>query len=388
MLLSSAIHKDHDLVIFGAWFGEKYSDNSKSLFEYALIANGKKCYWVTKSKKLYDYLSENGVPVVLRNSIEGIILQLLAGVAFSSTGKHDFNPMLLGSCYHVELWHGVGGGKKIGYDNESFKKSMDNWRCRLYERIEKYPYRNHYYISTSSEMTQVFKSAFRTDEKHIIMAGQPRNDMFFDSSYKIKSFESRQFADMKVITYLPTHRLEGKEKIKCSSLFDFSALNDFCISNNCIFIIKKHFYHKDEVEDVSLYSNIIDWTNKPGIDTNELLMVSDYLISDYSSVTADYLLLERPIFYYCYDLEEYLEKDRDMYWPYDKITPGPKCRTFNELLDAMKNIIEDDKDDYKEERERVLSMFYGPQARKMVSQDILDAVEKIIGEINRKKKRQ
>ncbi len=373
--ISSKIKRNTDIWLFGAWFGEKYGDNSKALFLYMLQRKTTKhIIWVTKNKEVYNKLKMEGITVLKSISVKGLFYQLRAGVFFSCTGCGDFFSRLLGGAYQINLWHGVGGGKKIGYDAGWYDKEYD----KKIKQIQDKGFKNSYYIATSNEMKKVFKTAFHVDDEHVIMAGQPRNDMFFDPKYKITTIDTAKFTGKTVITYLPTHRLESGGKIQCSKIFNLNSLNSFCENNNCIFIIKKHFYHKNEVEELDKYCNILDWTSVPDIDTNELLMVSDYLISDYSSVTADYLLLNRPIFYYCYDLDNYLKKDRDIYWSYDEITPGPKCRTFDELISSLKTVIVEDKDDYTSERERVLSIFYGTQARKAVSQDIFDAVEKIV----------
>ena len=369
------IKRNNTLWLFGAWMGHKFSDNSKALFLYLLNnAKGKKIYWIAKDNKTYEELKRLEYPVLKSNSIKGIYYQIKAGVVFYCTGEGDLNSRLISGATHFNLWHGVGGGKKIGFDAGWYDSPYDKACFRLRRKI----YNKTYFVCTSEEMKMVFKSAFRLKDNQFIMAGQPRNDMFFDQDYRISSFDTSLFSGKRVILYLPTHRLEGNMKINCSELFDLEQLNMFCERNNCIFLIKKHFYHKNENEDLKSFSNIMDWTQLPNIDTNELLMIADYLISDYSSVTADYLLLNRPIFYYCFDLNRYLEMDRDMYWSYDEITPGRKSKTFDDLLQSMKRVIVDGIDDYSDERERVLSMFYGKQARKMVCHDIVNAVQTIV----------
>lgn len=380
LFVSTLIPKNKSLLIFGAWYGKKYSDNTRALFEYANRMTQYNCVWITNSREICESIRKKGYKAELTNSFKGIICQVRAVAAFSCIGKLDFNRFLLGGCIHVECWHGVGGGKKIGYDDATFLEQMDNPRSIFYKKIENYPYRYYYQVCTSEEMKKVFKSAFRLNDNQFIMAGQPRNDMLFDPDYLFTTIDPKIYEGKKIITYMPTHRLCGKKKMACSMLFDLQKLDDFCKRNNCLFIIKKHFYHKDEIENISDYQHIIDLTNTPNIDTNELLMISDYLISDYSSVTADYLLLNRPIFYYCFDLEDYLSNDREMYWPYDVITPGSKSKSFTELLQSLKCVIEDKQDKYADDRERVLNMFYGQQARKMVSQDIMNAVQAIIND--------
>lgn len=377
LFITTFIPKQKNLYIFGAWFGQKYSDNSKALFETAIKGNSIKSVWITKNKEVYNLLKKQGKPVEMASSLRGIWLQCRAKVAITCTGKDDFNSKLLGSAYHIELWHGVGGGKTVGFDDAVYRSQMDNIRGRYYRRIEKYPYRNSYFTCTSNVMKEVFMGAFRLPESHYFMAGQPRNDMFYDINYQIRTIDVSKLKGRKVITYLPTHRKAGTESIDCSKLFDLKVINDFCKENGCIFIIKKHFYHKHEIEQLSGFDYILDWTSYIEIDTNELLIVTDYLITDYSSVATDYLLLDRPVIYYCFDLEHYLKEDRDVYWDYDSITPGTKAHNFDELRKSLVEILSG-KDDYKLERKRVRDMFYDPSCQCEAANKILSSVENIV----------
>lgn len=377
LYISCAIPKDVNLYIFGSWFGQKYADNSKAIFEYALKHSNKKCIWITKNELVYENLQKQGFPVLMQNSLKGIWTQMRAKVCFSCTGDGDFNRFLLGNCYHIELWHGVGGGKTVGLDDRTYCEYALSRKGKYYRRIESWPLRKSYMLSTSDVMEKVFQGAFNIPTENFIHAGQPRNDMFFDKAYDFRTINRNKFGGKKIILYMPTHRKSGQVRMQINQLFDLDVLNSFCRKNNILFIVKKHFYHKNEIEDFTAYDSIIDMTSEL-VDSNEMLMISDYLISDYSSVTADYLLLNKPIFYYCFDFQEYVKEDRTMYWDFAQISPGPKSYTFPELLMEMKQIIEDGNDDYKDERNRVRLMFYNLEAQAPASDKIIQAVENII----------
>ena len=377
LLLSQLSIRSKNIYIFGAWFGQRYSDNSRAVFRYALEHTDKKCFWICKDKALYEKMKAEGLPVLRTYSLKGIYYQLRAGVAFSSTGIVDFCRELMGGCIHVELWHGVGGGKKIGYDDKFYCMEALTPRCRFYTWLEKRPFRKRYFVGTSAEMKKVFQSAFRIPEDHFIHAGQARNDMFYDPDYRSETICREEFGGRKIILYMPTHRIKGATKLDMSKLMDLDALNRFCEENNAVFLIKKHFYHADEREALENYPNIIDVTNRP-VDSNELLLASDYLISDYSSCTADYLLLDRPIFYYCFDYEEYLQVDRDMYWEFEDITPGDRCQTFAQLLDSMRRTIQDRNDPFAAERKRVRDLFYDPSNQCIAADKVLAQVENLL----------
>ena len=83
----------------------------------------------------------------------------------------------------------------------------------------------------------------------------------------------------------------------------------------------------------------------PHGDIYPMLAISDLLITDYSSIFFDYLLLDRPMIFFAYDLDAYLEKDRDMYFDYETITPGDKCKNQDELERCLRHLLSNNLDD-------------------------------------------
>ena len=86
------------------------------------------------------------------------------------------------------------------------------------------------------------------EDQRDITLGQPRNDIFYDQSGKFHASHqlSKAAKGKKVILYTPTHRKEGKVVFPLEEHFDFKVLNDWCIQNDILFVIRRHFYHKDE----------------------------------------------------------------------------------------------------------------------------------------------
>lgn len=368
--------RNKDIYIFGSWKGEKYSDNTRHLFVYANKYTHKRCIWICKNNKIKSQVRGYGFECYNAYSISGIYYQLRAGVAFSSVGITDFMPYLLGNCVHIELWHGVGGGKKIGLDDRMYKEYSNRISTKIMKILESFPLRKHFFNATSDTMKAVFKNAFLIPENHFLMNGQPRNDIFYKEEYKFETIGEKEFSNKNVVLYLPTHRKEGEVDFNCHRILHLDEIEAICDKFNCIFLIKKHYYHRNEKENYDKYRNIIDITNAE-YDINELLMKSMVVVSDYSSVTTDYLLLDRPIIYYCFDLEHYLKEDRDVYWDYESITPGPKAHTFDEFRKYLVDVLSG-KDDYKLERKRVRDMFYDPSCQCEASGKILLAVENIV----------
>ncbi|MCP4220690.1 MAG: hypothetical protein GY765_39045, partial [bacterium] len=88
-------------------------------------------------------------------------------------------------------------------------------------------------------------------------------------------------------------------------------------------------------------------------DIYPFLPLADLLITDYSSIYFDYLLLDRPIVFFPYDLETYINEERGLIFEYDRLTPGPHCFSREELEKEVFTALVDLKDSYKEKREEI-----------------------------------
>ena len=369
-LYKSCFYKrDPHIWIFGAWFGNKYSDNSKYLFEEANKYENVRAIWVTNNDKVLQHVKNQGYEAYLMRSEEGISLQKRAKYFFSSTGFQDFAWEYTGNAVNYELWHGIPL-KKIGWDDTLTPKQKILPLYYIVDYMRRIPRRKEYIIAPSEDIKRIYMSCFRKRSDRVLVYGQPRNDLFYndDSSIKTKFGENR-----KVILYMPTHRRSGKTKINCNIIFNIEELNDFCRKNNCIFVIKKHYYHRDENTELIGCQYVIDIT-KEAYDPQELLYAADILITDYSSCYYDYLLLDRPVLFYNYDYDDYLLNDREMYYKYDEVTPGIISHTFEELLSALSIIVCDGIDEFHDERTRVRDLFYDKKAQRNVSRQIIDDI--------------
>lgn len=371
LYFSSLVPKERNRLVFGAWLGEKYSDNSRYLYEFVLENRPDlNPIWITANQSIIENLTFEGKPVVKSDTTEAFKILLTAKYIFTVTGRMDIGKWgsnIIGGANYINLWHGIPL-KKIMYDNDYILSN--NIRDRITQCLEWLPLRKYYVVSTSEKISKIYESAFRVGKKQILELGQPRNDYFF---YEHDSISLRnKFPNKKIISYMPTHRNEGKKAIDLNELFDLKVLNEWCEENDVIFIIKKHFYHQDDPLLCGNYSSIIDYT-LADVDSQTLLKFSDILITDYSSCYIDYLLLNRPIVFFNYDYQEYLSEDRQLYFDYQEVTPGAKCQNFGELFKNLDDIIAG-KDDFYKERQRVIEIFYSEKNRFQVSERLIKEV--------------
>lgn len=368
--------RDKNLWLYGAWFGKKYIDNTK----YFFISNcrekdGIRHVWITDDVTIKNELNSQGYECYLKDSPEGKKLQMQAGVFVCTQGVSDFNKYLVNNAVIINLWHGIPL-KKILHDDKIAATQKRTIKSKIYHLIMDHNGNETYVVSSSDRITEIYRSAFQKDIEHILQFGQPRNDIFYDTT--LIDTKMSMWKNKKAIVYMPTHRLEGRTEIDVAKLFNLDKLDAFCEKNNCVFVIKKHFYHRNEkVAGIERYRNIIDITTT-AVDPQILLKNTDLLICDYSSAYIDFLLLDRPIVFYNYDLENYLVEDREMYFDYDEVAPGPQVRTFDELYDVLQHEVVEKKDTYKTERDRVRNVFYAPEAQRAVGTLLYEKIKELL----------
>lgn len=353
-LLSSIFPKDKNLWVFGSWYGDLYSDNSKYFFQYMKSFQEEiESVWITKNPKVYDELKKQQIPVYMKNSFQGLIHCLRAKVFILSTDKDDINQYLITpKNFTVQLWHGVGN-KKIMYDNVENPYVNPNFMKKIEYAI--FPFLKpdfNLVISTSFECQRQFISAFRLNRENVPITGYPRNDIFFCKS------ESQNHSPK--ILYAPTFRTSVQDFKKVfPSQEALTKLDIFLQKEKATFIIKLHYRDKNKLKNQSFkFQNIFFDDNSK--DLQEILLETDILITDYSSIYFDYLLLNRPIIFTPFDYEDYLKKERDLHFPYDEISPGPKAKNWDEVMKYIHDFIKDPSL-YETERTKIRDLFFNYQ---------------------------
>lgn len=334
-VLLTFLIKDKKLILFSAWFGEKYSDSSKFEFEYLLNNSDYKVYWVSSKKELYNELKNKGIPVLYSKSIKGWWMQARAIMLVSSVQLVDFNNYLYRNCIFFDLDHGFSL-KQVGFAIPESDKRWKSYQMLLRRGMQ-------YWMSAPTEWSKdMIKKCYSIDANHIVKCNKPRTDVLFDKKLQegININIDKIKNGRKAIVWMPTHRSCGKNRINISQLVDLDQLQQICEENDIVFIVKKHFYHKNESEDFSLYPNIFDVTNLD-VDSTVILAQADALISDYSASYIEYLALDRPILLYTYDKDEFLKSERDLFIKLEDNTAGEIILTKENLLKSIGRICSD-----------------------------------------------
>lgn len=359
---SKLIPKSKNLVVFGAENGRGFRGNPRYLFLRMVKNSNLTCVWISKDPKTVSELTDMGFLAYKHNSLKGIIYQLRAKLVIHSHSiNDDFYKVLLGGAISYNTWHGVGLKKVWGANKNTFTYKILHEKSFIKKFFGKFVVKTNsaktnYVVSTSEKVSSYYPETFLVKKENVLELGQVRNDIFFIDTDEDENFPAF-IKENKIITYMPTHRNFGKIDTDINLVFDFQKLEELCERTGYKFVIKRHMYSSGYIP--SQYKHIIDISDE-NIDPQFLLKYTDILLTDYSSCYTDYLLLDRPVAFYCYDLEKYLQKSNEMYHGYFDVTPGPKTQTFPELLSSLEDYI-NDPSLFKEERKRVLNIFYSKE---------------------------
>jgi len=348
-LLSSILPKSKDVWIFGAWFGDRYSDNSRYLFEYVSDFDSEiDAIWLTRDSNLVQSIRKKGYKAYTTYSFMGYLKTMLCGVGVTCTGKGDVNNYVFaGSSKLVNLWHGTAL-KKIMYDDKITFKS-NRFLSNIFPFLGKTEY--DLICAPSEEVKRVFTSAFRVDSGRVVVTGNPRNDSF---GKKNKRLEKEGLKGV----YMPTHRSEGSVNFVENFISWADKITDTLNEYKITLYVKLHYYHSKELINYGFNSSCVVFVQDSEIDNDVYSFISDkdFLITDYSSIYFDFLITDRPIIFFPYDKEDYLTKDRELYYNYNDVTPGPKVYEAEALKNELAKIA-NGVDKYKKERKRVNSIF-------------------------------
>lgn len=367
--ISYIFPRDKSIWVFGAWRGHRYSDNSRYLFEYVL-KNEKEVQpiWLTRNREIIDLVRESGGEAYLVNSLKGIWFAFRASKTFINEGLDDVNVFGISGSQKIQLWHG-SPLKKIGFDARNHFYDQQNQNIQW---IRKFKDINPFHrwtkkhaewdiVIAASNLTQSFlSSAFGLEISKVKVTGDPRGDVILSSNIRtpnpIQQIQ-RQFSTPKIILYAPTFR-DGQynyfEEINLPELAEILELA------NAVLFIKLHFIYRDVWEkqsDITQLERIHFLEDDLLMDINKFLPFTDVLITDYSSIYFDYLLLDRPIIFTPFDIDSYLS-ERGFYVDYFENTPGQKCETWDEIIDEIENIIIHNQDNYVKERSKIRKIYH------------------------------
>lgn len=334
-IFSYLVPKDKKIILFGSGFGEKFMGNPKYFYLW-MIKNNKndfKFYWITRNKKIYDNLRFKNFPVIFLYSFRGALLVLKAYLLIVEQSSKDIvgTAFILGKYKILNTLHGTPI-KDLSIDEQVKEKGLIDLIFKVGIKMERKIYTM---IACSDEIAGKLKKTFNNDA--IYVTGYPRDDIFFD-----KTLSFVNYADLlnikkykKIFLYAPTLRDRGGLRAPFRRNF-LVKLNEYLKKNNYLFMIRTHPLDKDKLN-IGELSNFTDITHTVD-DVQEILIYTDVLIADYSSLIFDYTLTKKTIIFYPFDYQSYIENSRNMYLDYYSELPGPFANNEKELWELIKTL--------------------------------------------------
>ncbi|MEN1937222.1 CDP-glycerol glycerophosphotransferase family protein [Paenibacillus sp. 102] len=339
--ICSKIPYRKNCIIFESYLGRQYSCNPKAIYEYLKGRNANYHMIWSVDKRYAKQFEAYGIPYVKRLSIPWFFYMAKASYWVTNSRM----PLWMSKPKHttyVQTWHGTPL-KKLAQDMEEVH--MPGTTTKKYKNNFYHESRNwDYLLSPSAYATEKFKSAFQF-EKEIVEVGYPRNDYLYTHNHSayIKEVKKKLNLplDKKVILYAPTWRddqFDETGKYTFDLQLDLSYLQEN-LGKDYIVLLRMHYLVMSDFH-LSKYEQFAYDVSKH-IDINELYLLADMLITDYSSVFFDYANLRKPIIFYTYDLASYRDKLRGFYFQFGEEAPGPLVMTTEEVVAAVRAIEQD-----------------------------------------------
>ena len=337
---------------------DDFTDNSRALFDY-MVENGYnekyELVWLVHEPEKYTKYVTKNVKFV-RNFKKGTTIRRAQAYRYALTSHFIFYTqafnwigMARKNQAFVNLWHGCG-----------YKANKNNRRVFF-----------DYCLVPGDVFIETKKEFFSCSSKKLLPFGYPRYDMMLRGSDAARAFKEKllkQSDSEKMILWMPTYRHATSERLNEETLNNefnipiledketLLAFHDFCRDNHMLVVIKKHYLQIPYDFGENKLTNIVYLENQDleenGLQLYEFINCADALVSDYSSVAIDYLLLDRPL---CFTLDDYEAYTESRGWVFEnplEYMPGEHVYNLEQfeqfVLDVKKG-----KDDYQAQRQEV-----------------------------------
>lgn len=393
--LYSIVPKNKEVWVFSGFNKCSYMDNTKYLYEWVIEHHPEiEAYWITKDVKILQQLRSKGMPVLKFRTFECIKIMSQAKVAFTDHFvMSDYEAMsgFNNRINVVQLWHGVGL-KAIGnlentdingvqFSDDILPNEKDS---AIHIIKKKFKYIRHAYfrelfeqyfllVCPGEERIKQIADKWNIPRSHCFKTGHPRN------FYLYKVLKS----DKLKVLYAPTYRWDKDCEEK--------MINDFFESLELIeqtmneldgeFVIRLHphtwrNYSNQILSAIKMFPHI-KYDSEP--DVYKTLGSYSIMISDFSSIAYDFVLLDRPIIFYCSDIDQFVNDECNLNYDYYLYSPGPKTNTWEDTLKQLRIYRKHPEKD-SDWRQKVRAEFYDMRVNDEYNS------ERIVNEVKRRLK--
>lgn len=363
---SYIIPKKQSLVLFGARNGDYYMDNSRDLFEWMLEhQRDVEVVWMTRSRAVYQQLSERSIPVEKLDSLRGILLLFRSRVAIYSNTLLDFSlhwALVPKSVKALCLGHGA----PIKNYRFTIKSGIKGEFLKNLKRASKV---TNFAIASSAFIAKLDSKCQQIDFLKYHITGYPRNDRILKPTTSMKNWWGNFIGESQyqsILLYAPTWRKEGEEQTKFFPFedFDIDSLLEYLKVHKILLLMRPHIKDLENNQSFMKFKQLMDKedshiklaTSNEVVDVNDILPFIDVLITDYSSIMTDFLLLDNPIMFFPYDFKEF-DAVNGFVYDYYKYLPGPAIQSFEGFKQHLDQLMLG-VDDYASKRHEMTQLSY------------------------------
>lgn len=353
-LLSCFLKPSDNIILFNSFGGKKYDDSPKAIYEMMKEDsrfNEYRFVWAFHDIKQFHI---DGAEMVKTDTLKYFVTALRARVWITNSSIERGLHFKRETTFCLNTWHG-SPIKNMGTDMEGANKSMI---LKTYSSVD--------IMNAQSRFdADVFSGCFGIPRESFLECGLPRNDVLCLDTREMREKYKKMLGinpDKKVILYCPTFREFDRDSSFGCVLHPPMDLKKWKrrLGENYVLLFRAH-YEVYKAMDIREDSFVLNMTSYPSL--NELMIAADILISDYSSVFFDYALMDKCMFHFTYDYEDYV-KNRGMYFDIRDYISG--CNDEDGLIDILLNLDEEKEVSKTKEFRSKFVNFYGNATQKTV----------------------
>lgn len=372
---NTAVPKENDLWVFSGFNKRSYMDNSKYFYEYVLEHHPElRAVWLTLDKSVFDKLTEEGKPVVMMRTPECRRILSRAAIAVTDhfrMSDYDALSGLNDRTKVVQLWHGVGlksmtevielstipgvmfssdilPGEKDGFWQKIAKRAKYFRYAYYRELFEKY----FILVCPGQERVEQIAKPLHIPLENCVFSGHSRN---------VHLHSQQKNADEFKILYAPTFRWNVVQEREIVRQLEEAAdrIEDLMAKRGAEFVIRMHPHtwrnYSKRINAITTEHEHISFDCSK--DIYPVIGQYDVLVSDYSSISFDFVMVDKPVVFFCFDLDDYMQHEGKLNYDYDVYSPGVKTKTWEETLEAVTAYLENPTKD-SAWRQRVRDEFF------------------------------
>lgn len=356
-------------VLFESFLGRNVSGNPKYIYNYLVENKMDKKYELIWILNDLDEDIPGKVKKVKRKSLKYYYYMATSGYWIFNVRQGDEIVKRKGTTY-LQTWHGTPL-KRLASDMFNVDMggvtNLDEYKEKFFRNSRRWDY----LLAQNNYSAEIFERAFNFKKE--MLFGYPANDILYtkNNEENINLIKDKLGIpkDKKVILYAPTWREDNffkKGHYKMSIELELDKMQKE-LGQEYVVIIRAHYLIASSINIADYKGFVYDFSQ--GFDIQELYLISDILITDYSSVMFDFANLKRPMIFFTYDLEKYRDSLRGFYFDFEKVAPGKIAMTTEDIVDTISNIDEvnnEYKDRYEEFYNKFCHIDNGESAKNIV----------------------